>query len=133
MGNKVNQKYNEAREIFRKELEIAIKDTVNKNPQKSIQIKNNAAEEELTEKTLTQDFENCANEPFTIAVCGQVKAGKSTLLNSLIFGDEVLPSFITPETAKLAFIRYTDEPNSYFKVYWYDDNEWQDVRATSNS
>lgn len=133
MGNKVNQKYNEAREIFKKELEIAIKDTVNKNPQKSIQIKNNAAEEELTEKTLTQDFENCANEPFTIAVCGQVKAGKSTLLNSLIFGDEVLPSFITPETAKLAFICYTDEPNSYFKVNWYNDNEWQDVRATSNS
>ena len=133
MGNKVNQKYNEAREIFRKELEIAIKDIVNKNPKKSIKIKNNAAEEELTEKTLTQDFENCANSPFTIAVCGQVKAGKSTLLNALIFGDEVLPSFITPETAKLAFICYTNEPNSYFKVNWYNDSEWQDVRATSNS
>jgi len=133
MGNKVNQKYNEAREIFRKELEIAIKDIINKNPKKSIRIKNNAAEEELTEKTLTQDFENCANSPFTIAVCGQVKAGKSTLLNALIFGDEVLPSFITPETAKLAFICYTNEPNSYFKVNWYNDSEWQDVRATSNS
>ena len=100
---------------------------------RSIRIKNNAAEEELTEKTLTQDFENCANSPFTIAVCGQVKAGKSTLLNALIFGDEVLPSFITPETAKLAFICYTNEPNSYFKVNWYNDSEWQDVRATSNS
>ena len=133
MGNKVNQKYNEAREIFRKELEIAITDIINKNPKKSIQIKNNAAEEELTEKTLTQDFENCANEPFTIAVCGQVKAGKSTLLNSLIFGDEVLPSFITPETAKLAFICYTNEPNSYFKVNWYNNSEWQDVRDTSDS
>ena len=133
MGNKVNQKYNEAREIFRKELEIAITDIINKNPKKSIRIKNNAAEEELTDKTLTQDFENCANSPFTIAVCGQVKAGKSTLLNALIFGDEVLPSFITPETAKLAFICYTNEPNSYFKVNWYNDSEWQDVRATSNS
>ena len=132
METKINQKYNDARDLFRKELDIAINEVVNKNPEHRLEIKNNAAEETLTEKSLRESFKLCADKPFTIAVCGQVKAGKSTLLNSLIFGDEILPSFITPETAKLAFICYTDEPNSYFKVNWYSDDEWQEVRQSAN-
>lgn len=133
MDTKVNQKYNEARDIFKKELDLAISEIVNKNPEQCLEIKNNAAEETLTEKSLREGFKHCDEKPFTIAVCGQVKAGKSTLLNSLIFGDEVLPSFITPETAKLAFISYTDELSSFFKVNWYTADEWREVRHSTNS
>ena len=69
------------------------------------------------------------DEPYTVAVCGVVKAGKSSLLNALIFGDSVLPSFDTPLTAKLTFIEYTDEPNPYFEVTFYDRKEWEEIRA----
>ena len=40
---------------------------------------------EITEVSLEQQLNSLHNEKFTIAICGQVKAGKSTLLNSLFF------------------------------------------------
>lgn len=46
------------------------------------------------------------NERYTIAVCGQIKSGKSTLLNAILFGDQVLPSDHTPHTAKITVIKY---------------------------
>ena len=131
METQVNQKYNEVKAVFQKELDNAIKATIDLHPDRCLPLRNNAAEEFLTEDSLKAAFENAASKPFTIAICGKVKAGKSTLLNALIFGDKILPSFITPETAKLAFIRYTNE-NSYFKVNWYDENEWRDVKETSD-
>ena len=131
METQVNQKYNEVKAVFQKELDIAIKATIEQHPDHSLPLRNNAAEEFLTEDSLKNSFENAASKPFTIAICGKVKAGKSTLLNALIFGDKILPSFITPETAKLAFIRYTTE-SSYFRVNWYDENEWRDVKETSD-
>lgn len=63
---------------------------------------------------------------YTIAVCGCVKAGKSTLLNSWLFEDSVLPVFDTPMTAKLTFIKYA-EGNPHFEVEFYDKEEWQEI------
>jgi hypothetical protein len=63
---------------------------------------------------------------FTVAVCGVVKAGKSTFLNSLLFGDAVLPVFATPMTAKLTFIRYTDEAN-HFEAEFYSLEEMAEM------
>lgn len=80
-----------------------------------------------TEESLRNEIETLLNEPYTVAVCGVVKAGKSSLLNSLIFGDKVLPSFDTPLTAKLTFIEYTEEPNPYFEVSFYDRKEWKEI------
>lgn len=80
-----------------------------------------------TEEGLRNEIETLLNEPYTVAVCGVVKAGKSSLLNSLIFGDTVLPSFDTPLTAKLTFIEYTEEPNPYFEVSFYDRKEWEEI------
>ncbi|MCP1714760.1 GTPase SAR1 family protein [Methanocalculus alkaliphilus] len=45
---------------------------------------------------------------FHLAVLGQVKRGKSTLLNALI-GEDVLPSSVIPLTALPTFIRYGDQ------------------------
>lgn len=83
----------------------------------------------ITEEGLRTEITTLLDEPYTVAVCGVVKAGKSSLLNALIFGDSVLPSFDTPLTAKLTFIEYTDEPNPYFEVTFYDRKEWEEIRA----
>lgn len=70
---------------------------------------------------------NCLREKkFTIAVCGAVKTGKSTFLNALLFGDNILPSFDTPLTAKLTFIQHTDK-NNYFEATFYDELEWSRI------
>lgn len=82
---------------------------------------------ETTEESLRSEIETLLDEPYTVAVCGVVKAGKSSLLNSLIFGDKVLPSFDTPLTAKLTFIEYTKEQNPYFEVSFYDRKEWEEI------
>ena len=41
---------------------------------------------------------------FIVAVCGQMNSGKSTLLNALLFADEVLPSATTTTTAKITLM-----------------------------
>jgi len=58
-----------------------------------------------------------------IGVIGQVKAGKSTFLNTLLFdGKNVLPSARTPKTAVLTRIEYSEKNNLY--VEYYDREEW---------
>jgi GTPase Era involved in 16S rRNA processing len=51
------------------------------------------------------------NEHFVIAVVGVIKRGKSTLLNALLGVDyEILPTKVTPETARLCFLKYAVKP-----------------------
>lgn len=69
---------------------------------------------------------NLNEEKFSISVCGQIKVGKSTFLNDLLFEDYVLPSDDIPETAKLTHISY-DENNSY-TAYFYSLEEWEDLK-----
>lgn len=83
-------------------------------------------EKEVTVETLRDDIDKLRNGIYTIAVCGCVKAGKSTLLNSLLFEDSILPVFDTPMTAKLTFIKYT-EGHPYFEVEFYDKEEWRKI------
>lgn len=64
------------------------------------------------------------NAVLKIGVVGQVKAGKSSFLNSLFFdGENVLPRASTPMTAGLTVLRYGEE-NS-FVVEYYNQKEWQ--------
>ncbi|ADU96893.1 dynamin family protein [Thermovibrio ammonificans HB-1] len=65
-------------------------------------------------------------EEFTVSFCGQIKAGKSTLLNALIFRKPVLPSKITPHTAKLTLIKYGEKLK--FKVNFYSQKEWKELQ-----
>lgn len=71
---------------------------------------------------IKEALENFKNNIFTVSFCGQIKAGKSTLLNALLFGEEILPSDDTPHTAKLTKISYAD--NKYFEVEFYSHEEW---------
>lgn len=60
-----------------------------------------------------------------IGVVGQVKAGKSSFLNSLMFnGEDVLPKASTPMTAGLTVLEYGE--SNYFEIEYYDEKEWNE-------
>ena len=49
-----------------------------------------------------------ANRDLQIGIVGRVKAGKSSLLNALLFsGESILPKAPTPMTAALTILSYT--------------------------
>ena len=50
-----------------------------------------------------------------LGVVGAVRTGKSTFINSFLFGRRVLPAFDTPWSAKLTFVEYTDK-KPYFEA-----------------
>lgn len=80
----------------------------------------------VTKESLRSELDGLRKGVYTIAVCGGVKAGKSTLLNSMIFGDSVLPAFDTPMTAKLTFIRHAKGAPK-FEADFYDKDEWKQI------
>ena len=64
-----------------------------------------------------------AETPLSIGVMGQVKAGKSSFLNSLLFGGRaLLPEAATPKTANLTRIRYAAKPS--FTARFYRPQDW---------
>lgn len=64
-----------------------------------------------------------AEAPLSIGVMGQVKAGKSSFLNSLLFdGQALLPEAATPKTANLTRIRYAKQPR--FIAHFYKPEDW---------
>ncbi|HLP93653.1 MAG TPA: dynamin family protein [Saprospiraceae bacterium] len=76
---------------------------------------------------LDQDFEsiksNLEKEKITIGIIGQVKNGKSSLLNALIFEKPVLPTSSTPMTSNLSVITYGEKTKA--EVEFYSKEEWQ--------
>lgn len=66
------------------------------------------------------------NDTLTIGVIGQMKCGKSTFLNSFLFGEEILPSATTPMTAALSVITYGSEKS--IEVEFYNSNEWEEMK-----
>lgn len=58
-----------------------------------------------------------------IGIVGQVKAGKSSFLNSLFFnGEDVLPKASTPMTAGLTVIEHADK--NTFEVEYFNEKDW---------
>ncbi|MBM0631496.1 dynamin family protein [Helicobacter pylori] len=71
--------------------------------------------EEL-EKTLEELQDT--NRDLKVGIIGRVKAGKSSLLNALIFeGVEVLPKAATPMTASLTVLKYADTLSAEVEFY----------------
>jgi len=71
-----------------------------------------------------EDFKKAV---FTIGVCGQIKSGKSTLLNYILFeGKNVLPTDVNPCTDTLTHIRYGEE--NKVTVYFYTQKEWEELK-----
>ncbi len=70
------------------------------------------------------------NRRFNIAVIGQVKAGKSSFLNALLFNTRsILPHAVTPKTSTLTMIEYS-KTNSLF-IEFYDVYEWAEIKKTA--
>ena len=64
------------------------------------------------------------NRDLKIGIVGQVKAGKSSFLNAMIFdGKDILPKAATPMTAALTKIDYADEQTA--KVVFYSKRDWE--------
>lgn len=70
----------------------------------------------------TADFYR-ENRKLNIGVVGQVKAGKSSFLNTLLFnGQEILPKAATPKTATLTKMEYAEE--NVILIEYYSPEEW---------
>ncbi|MDO9571807.1 MAG: dynamin family protein [Hydrogenophaga sp.] len=62
----------------------------------------------------------------SIGIMGQVKAGKSSFLNAVLFdGVPVLPEAATPKTANLTRIIYGEKP--ILTVTYYEQEEWNEL------
>ena len=67
-----------------------------------------------------------------IGIMGQVKAGKSSFLNALLFdGNQVLPVASTPKTANLTRISYGEAPRLI--VTFYSPQEWRAITVQAQS
>ncbi len=68
-----------------------------------------------------------------LGIVGQIKAGKSTLLNLLLFGgNEVLPRAATPMTAALTHIVRSDAvgaDHAEIDVEYYSTEEWHEIEG----
>lgn len=93
------------------------------------------AKKALTYQWITQEeykeyLHKIENDKLTIGVIGQMKCGKSTFLNALIFGDEILPAATTPMTASLSVITYGTEKS--LEAEFYTRDEWADLQMTAS-
>ena len=69
-----------------------------------------------------------SNRLLRLGVVGQVKAGKSSLLNLLLFdGKEVLPKAATPMTASLTHIVKSDRDE--IEIQYYSAKDWGEIEA----
>lgn len=82
----------------------------------------------FTKETLEEQRLNLLNEKFIVSICGQIKTGKSTLLNYLLFnGEGIIPADATPWTAKVTKIQYGEK--TCFRVHYYSMSKWEDLKS----
>lgn len=89
----------------------AFKQTVSELTDCLYQLKEYSEELDLdnTAKSIGDTIEKVANEHFEVAIVGEFKRGKSTLINALL-GEEVLPADVLPATATLNRVTYSESP-----------------------
>lgn len=83
----------------------------------------------IDDSTLKAEIKRAEEQKLTIGVIGQMKAGKSTFLNSFIFGDTILPAATSPMTASLSYITYG--PEKRLVAEFYTPDEWAELRNTA--
>ena len=83
----------------------------------------------IDDATLKAEIKRAEEQKLTIGVIGQMKAGKSTFLNSFIFGDTILPAATSPMTASLSYITYG--PEKKLVAEFYTPDEWVELRNTA--
>lgn len=83
-------------------------------------LKNNNRIDSFYCQELDKKFES---QTLIIGVVGRMKAGKSSLVNSVIFGDNILPSGVAPTTVTLTEIAYSDEEKAVVELLSHQDVE----------
>lgn len=69
-------------------------------------------------------------EKIRVGICGQVKTGKSTFINGLLFGEIILPVGSTPMTASLCCLTFG---NKKCEVEFFTKDEWNDIEKLANT
>ena len=93
-------------------------------------IENNELLQTDTE-ALQEAKSNLQDGRFIVAVCGEMNSGKSTLLNALLFSEEVLPSYVTTMTAKIALM--DGDKTERIEATLYTPDEFRHVVEASKS
>lgn len=86
-------------------------------------------------KEYISGLENLQNEdePLCLGIVGQMKAGKSSFLNTWLFdGDSVLPIAATPMTAGLTTLEYTSG-SSRLEVCYYSKEDWNNIKVDTDA
>lgn len=110
----------------------AYKQTVSELTESLTQLKEYSEEVGLTHtaESIGDTIEKIAKEHFEVAIVGEFKRGKSTLINALL-GQEVLPADVLPATATLNRVTYSESP--YVIVEYKDGNtEKVDINRLSD-
>ena len=76
---------------------------------------------QVDDAALREAKDNLHADRFIVAVCGQMNSGKSTLLNALLFSNEVLPSAMTTTTAKITLMEGNVEESVEATLYTPDE------------
>ena len=83
-------------------------------------------------KAFTEQYANTITENrlLRLAIIGQVKAGKSSFLNTFLFdGEEVLPKAATPKTANLTIIRHSEDCR--VEIEFYNQSDWDRLKTSA--
>jgi len=82
---------------------------------------------EISLEHIKEKRKQLKEEHFFVSFTGQIKAGKSTLINALIFGEEIIPADDIPHTAKITIIKYGKEPR--LEATFYNKDEWKILQS----
>lgn len=83
----------------------------------------------LTEEDYNRVLDILSKDKIKIGVAGQMKYGKSTLINALLFKNRVLPTSDIPMTATLTFIDYGDKES--YTVEFFTKEEWENIKKVA--
>lgn len=72
------------------------------------------------------DIISKSDKIFKIGIIGQIKAGKSSFVNALLFnGKKVLPTAATPKTASLTKVTYSED--EHIDIKFFDKETWNEI------
>lgn len=94
----------------------------------------NCGEDLKQEEKIRQNYAEKidANRDLQIGIVGRVKAGKSSLLNALLFqGESILPKAATPMTAALTILSYSEKIE--LKIRFFDQADLAALKDKSNA